>query len=191
MQNAQINVFHKLEEFFVFVSCKVLSNPFNFLFEDFQHFYVGTLGVPQVSAILLVFLHSFPVCPLDCIVSIDLSSSLDSSARSNLLLSHSSRFIYFSYCAFQLSNFCLVFFYICNICLFIHEKFSHLNSLAIVFFRSLNIFISVDFRSLSRKTNVRLPHGQFLLVGFFPLYGYLPPPPHFHYCMLKTGSSNY
>lgn len=175
----QINVFHKFGEFFVLISWKVLSKPFNFLFEDFQHFYVGTLGVPQVSAILLIFLHSFPVCPLDCIVSIDLSSSLDSSARSNLLLSRSSRFIYFSYCTFQLLNFYLVLFYICNICLFIHEKFSHLSSLDIDFFRSLNIFLRVDLKSLSRKTNIRLPHGQFLLVAFFPVYGYPSPPPTF------------
>lgn len=138
------------------------------LFFWYSHYaYVSVFnGVPPFSETLFLFLHSF--CPQvyrDYAICKTIFKFVDSSATSNLL-SPSSEIFISGYHTFQLQN-CHFFGFI--IWLFVDILYlviiCSFNSLRLVSFRSLNIFIIVALKSLLTPTSGS-PQIQFLLPAF-------------------------
>ena len=134
-------------------------------FWDSHCVYDGMLdGAPEVSETLFILFCSFCCCFFpDWIFLIDLSSSLliFSSVFSDLLLSPSNKFFNFSYSTFQLQNFYLAlcftdkFYFLIDILYLVkHHSYTFFNSLDIVSFRSLNIFMLVDLKFFVWKSQL-------------------------------------
>jgi len=117
-----------------FGKCSVILTEYTFFpflslfsFWDSHYAYCDILsGVPQVSEAFFTFIILFSFCSSDCIILIDLFSSLLilSFARSNLLLSPSTELSLSDY-NFQMQNFhCLIFIMSISSLIFSNEKLS-------------------------------------------------------------------